>query len=175
MIPPESTAERCDDGAVRLARSIGVLACLTVPLVGCALGAGPVVGYGLRRGGFYGAEATAGLSIARAGIGWQSNARSLHIRAETTLDRAWEGRSHVGVIPSLRIGVGHVVSGEGQGMFLAGPSIGTLLRNQSCGPDDSHSTLIATVSVDVRYIAGDWQLALAPRIEGRSDPGSCLR
>lgn len=150
-----------------------MLACLIAPLVGCAVGAGPVVGYGFRRGMFYGAEATGGPSFARVGLGWQSNARNVHIRVESTLDRAWEGTAGVGPLASLRFGFGYVVSGEGEGMLLAGPSVGYLFRDHRCGPD-SHNTLIGTVSLDIRYIAGDWQLALAPRVESRADPAACL-
>src|SRR6185503_2088085 len=97
---------------------------LVVVLGGCAVGAGPVAGYGLKRGAFWGAEGTAGLSVARAGLGWQSNARNVHVRLESTFDRAWDGQSDVGVLPSMRVGAGYVVAGEGEGMFVAGPSLG---------------------------------------------------
>jgi hypothetical protein len=156
-------------------KALELRASLVVVVGGCAMGAGPVAGYGLKRGAFWGAEATAGLSIARAGLGWQSNAQNVHVRLESTLDRAWDGQSDVGVLPSMRVGAGHVVSGEGRGTFVAGPSVGYLFREQRCGPDDASATLIGLVSLDVRYIAGDWQLALAPRVERRTDPASCVR
>ena len=141
---------------------------------GCALGAGPVAGYGFSRGAYWGIEGSGGLSVARAGVGWQSKPRSTHLRLESTFDRAWEGDSKVGTIGSVRVGAGYVVKGEGEGMMLAGPAVGYVFRDQRCG-EEEQSTLIGTVSVDVRYIAGEWQLALAPRVETRTDPFDCWR
>src|SRR5262245_48592011 len=130
-----------------------LVSCVVLVLLGgCAIGAGPVGGYGLKRGAFYGAEASGGLSVARLGIGWQSNARNLHLRAETTIDRAADGQSSVGPLSSARLGFGYVVSGEGEGVLIAGPALGYLFRDQRCGPE-SNSTLIGVVSLDVRYIA----------------------
>ncbi len=149
---------------------MNIIVVLSVLLgVGCAAGGGPIVGLGNQRGVFYGVEAGGGLMIAQAAIAVQRDERAttVSLRADAVLDAAGlaNGRDPA-ILPGLRLGGGYAVSGHEGRVFAVGANVNFLLRPNGVGGGCGDWVPAGLIGIDARYLGGEWQLVLAPRIEG---------
>lgn len=150
-----------------------VLALLT--LAGCQIGAGPTFGY--RRGrATIGWEAGPGVmnsvsrgQITRVDIGQSYRAGKSFSYLTLTGERAVEnsGRGLSGASFSLGAGGG---SDGGGSVVLGGAAFAAGLEERDSASDCGGSYWVGTLSAGVRFIAGEPELYVAPRIDALSMP-----
>ena len=135
------------------------------------LGAGPIIGLNTH-GAVWGGEASAGLPMGQVSGGYENVEHRGYARLDLGGTYAgWRGipeysgsmsdDEHVG--PAARMGFGYGWGDVDGGVFMLGGGVGFELGRD---PDCDHWRAVGSVSVELRYSAGDWQVVLAPRVEG---------
>ena len=141
---------------------------------GCVFGAGPVVGYGTRRGVYAGVAGVAGVNAVhgaleiggtKRGVMWQGRLDLELNKARFTGWGVEAGRPY----PGLHLGIGYARS-EGVGGLagVIGPDVAIMRNTSYC---DGAPAIYA--GVEWRHVGGESQFVVAPRYETLSD--ICLR
>ncbi len=146
------------------------LSVLLFASMGCAAGGGPFVGYGMKHGPFWGAEAGAGWFPAQLALGMQSRDRLVYGRLDATAnDAAWGDNNELvfgpdGLGARLGGGYGRGATTSG-GVFAAGLNLGFMLRDAPC----SSPATVGVVSFEFRYAGGEMQWVAMTRVEAQGD------
>ena len=145
---------------------------LLVACSGCALGTGPVVGYGTKKGLYAGGSMYAGLTFPQVAfeVGGTKEGTLAQVRFEIEASKVRAMSGNAGIpYPGGRIGFGYSrTNGEGDFAFLLGPDIALLHNERFC---DGAGAFYG--GVELRYAGSEWQVVAAPRYELLYD--LCLR
>jgi hypothetical protein len=139
----------------------------------CTFGGGPLVGYGLKRGFFAGAEVRGG-PIVQVALGYQSTARMMYVRGDVAADPVFVASNdpssavYQGTSGGGRIGIGRgwsLASEPSTLVFDLGGAAGRPFGQVVCGADEKAPYGGFDVFLDVRWV-GELEAVLSPQLVG---------